>query len=152
MKELLEEISVFADGVRSAYSKRHVYFMLAQLCSGLPLSVPGLNWHRDSADRAASSKRVKPEVFSTCDSSTLPSGPIKKRSWTVPSSSFRREALGYSGFWQLTAALMIGAVLTGGAATTGAVGGGAGGAGVADTEAIALTPALAVVGTSTGGT
>jgi hypothetical protein len=43
MKGLLEEISVCVDGLNNAHSKRHVYFMLAQLCSGLPLSVPGLN-------------------------------------------------------------------------------------------------------------
>ena len=82
--------------------------------------VPGLNWHLDKPARAASSNRLKPEVFSMADSITLPSAPTKNFSVTVPSSSKRLEALGYSGFSQLEA-LMTAAVCTGGA-------GGAGGA------------------------
>ncbi len=137
------------------YSKRHVYFMLAQLCCGLPSTVPGLNWHLDRPARAASSKRLKPDDFSTADSITLPSAPTKNLSCTVPSSSKRLEALGYSGFSQLEA-LMTAAVTTGGAGgaggATGAGDGGATGWGVLDTAAMALTGDGADTATSTGGT
>ena len=98
--------------LRSIYSKRHVNFMLAQLCCGLPSKVLGLNWHLDKPARAASSSRLKPEDFSTAESITLPSTPTKNLSCTVPSSSMRLEALGYSGFSQ-PAALMTAAVVTG---------------------------------------
>jgi hypothetical protein len=108
------------------YSMRQVNSMLAQLCWGLPSSVPGLNWHFDKPALAASSKRLKPEDFSMADSMTLPSTPTKNFNCTVPSSSKRFEALGYSGFSQPDA-LITAAVRTGGAG--GAVGaGGAGGA------------------------
>ena len=69
----------------------------------------GLNWHLDKPARAASSNRLKPEDFSMADSMTLPSTPTKNFSCTVPSSSKRFEALGYSGFSQLEA-LMTAAV------------------------------------------
>ena len=68
--------------------------MLAQLCSALPSTVPGLNWHLESALRAASSNLGKPEVFSISACKTRPSAPIKNLKLTVPSSSKRREALG----------------------------------------------------------
>jgi len=107
--------------------------------------VPGLNWHLDKPARAASSKRLKPEVFSMADSITLPSAPTKNFSVTVPSSSKRLEALGYSGFSQLEA-LMTAAVCTGGAGgaggavtCTGKGEGGATGWGVLETAAMAFT-------------
>ena len=109
--------------------------MLAQVCCGLPSTVPGLNWHLDKPARAASSRRLKPEDFSTADSITLPSAPTKNFSVTVPSSSKRLEALGYSGFSQLEA-LITAAVTTGAAATTGMGDGGATGWGVLDLSLI----------------
>ena len=119
--------------------------MLAQLCWGLPSTVAGLNWHLDKPARAASSSRLKPDDFSTADSITLPSEPTKNLSCTVPSSSKRLEALGYSGFSQLEA-LITAAVCTGGAGgaggadiCTGKGEGGATGWGVLDTAAMAFT-------------
>ena len=123
--------------------------MLAQLCWGLPSTVAGLNWHLDKPARAASSSRLKPDDFSTADSITLPSEPTKNLSCTVPSSSKRLEALGYSGFSQLEA-LITAAVCTGGAGggaggaggaviCTGNGEGGATGCGVLDTAAMAFT-------------
>lgn len=108
--------------------------MLAQDCSGLPSTKAGRNWHLDKPALAASSSRLKPELFSISDWITLPSTPTKKRKATVPSSSRRRDALGYSGFshW-LTftpAAVRVGAgagaVAREGAAAAGAVAAGAG--------------------------
>ena len=119
--------------------------MLAQLCCGLPSTVPGLNWHLDKPALAASSKRLWPDDFSMADSMTLPSTPTKNFSCTVPSSSKRLEALGYSGFSQLEA-LITAAVCTGGAGgaggadiCTGKGEGGATGCGVLDTAAMAFT-------------
>ena len=121
--------------------------MLAQLCWGLPSTVAGLNWHLDKPARAASSRRLKPDDFSTADSITLPAVPTKNLSCTVPSSSKRLEALGYSGFSQLEA-LITAAVCTGGAGGVGGAGGavictgngegGATGCGVLDTAAMAF--------------
>ena len=144
-------LSVF-NGAWPIYSKRHVYFMLAQLCWGLPSTVPGLNWHLDKPARAASSKRLKPEDFSTADSITLPSTPTKNLSCTVPSSSKRLEALGYSGFSQPDALITAGVLTGAGALCTGTGEGGATGCGVLDTAAMAFTGEGADTGTSTGGT
>ena len=138
------------------YSSFQVYLMPAQLSTGWPFSVPGLNRHLARPWRAASSKRLKPEDLSTADSLTLPSVPTKNFKLTVPSSSKRRDALGYSGFSQLAAAITA-AVRTsgaGGAVTTGAGAGegGVSGCGLLVTAAMALTGGGVFTGTTTGGT
>ena len=128
---------------KSTHSKRHVNLMLAQLCWGLPSTVPGLNWHLDKPARAASSRRLKPEDFSMADSITLPSTPTKNFSCTVPSSSMRLEALGYSGFSQpealITAAVTTGAATGAGVLCTGKGEGGATACGELATAAMVLT-------------
>ncbi len=135
--------------------------MLAQDCSGLPSTKAGRNWHLDKPALAASSSRLKPELFSISDWITLPSTPTRKRKATVPSSSRRRDALGYSGFshW-LTftpAAVRVGAgagaVAREGAAAAGAVAAGAaaGAAAWGVVGAEAVKPALDGVGVLTGG-
>ena len=133
--------------------------MLAQACSGLPSTKAGRNWHLDKPALAASSSRLKPELFSISDWITLPSTPTKKRKATVPSSSRRRDALVYSNFshW-LTftpAAVRVGAgvVAREGAAAAGAVAAGAA-AGAAAWGAAGwgtVNPALDGVGVLTAG-
>ena len=132
--------------------------MLAQLCSGLPSTVPGRNWHLLRAARAASSKRAKPDDFITSDCNTCPSVPIRKRKLTVPSSSKRREAEGYCGLGQFPpgatdAPTRTGALLAGAAAGGGGVGG-AGGAlmlcGVGGALGVVGTGGVGVLGAGVG--
>jgi hypothetical protein len=155
----LELGRVRACGWVGCHSRRQVYFMLAQDCSGLPSTKAGRNWHLDKPALAASSSRLKPELFSISDWITLPSTPTKKRKATVPSSSRRRDALGYSGFshW-LTftpAAVRVGAgvVAREGAAAAGAVAAGAaaGAAAWGAAGAETVKPALDGVGVLTAG-
>ncbi len=134
--------------------------MWAQACSGLPSTVAGRNWHLARPALAASSSLLKPEDFSISDWITLPSTPTRKRRCTVPSSSSRRDALGYSGFshWAAltTAAVRTGSLRgAGGAGATGdasAVGAaGATAAGTLGATVTALTEAGAGTGDSTAG-
>src|SRR5579872_1970811 len=63
----------------------------------------GVKWHKLHALVVALSRSLKPLLFSTAESTTLPSAPIVSLTVTTPSSSFRKEDLGYSGFSQLPA-------------------------------------------------
>src|SRR2546429_6078749 len=71
--------------------------MLPHDCSGLPLTMPGLNLHRLSPALAASSRRREPDERSTLLSSTLPFTSIRTLKRTVPVSFARRAAAGYGG-------------------------------------------------------
>src|SRR2546427_9612414 len=71
--------------------------MLPHDCSGLPLTMPGLNLHRLSPALAASSRRREPDERSILVSSTLPFTSIRTLKRTVPVSFARRAAAGYGG-------------------------------------------------------
>src|SRR2546429_8429973 len=98
--------------------------MLPHDCSGLPLTMPGLNLHRLSPALAASSRRREPDERSTLLSSTLPFTSIRNLKRTVPVSFARRAAAGYGGSSH-NLSLNTGGVRTSGGLFVTAVGGGA---------------------------
>src|SRR5215831_12199677 len=124
--------------------------MLAHASTGLPSDVPGLNWHRLRASRAASSSRVWPLDDCTSLDFTRPSTSIRNRRRTVPFSPSRADAGGYGGFLQFRAASMTGGTRTGSgrAIATGAGGGGAAAGGAAGGGAGATGPGTTWVGTA----
>src|SRR5438445_4774476 len=77
--------------------------MRPHACSGLPLTVAGLNLHRLRPALAARSRRREPDERSTLLSSTLPFTSIRKLKRTVPTSFDSSAAAGYEGFSQVLA-------------------------------------------------
>src|SRR5205814_295021 len=75
----------------------HSYSIRPHACSGLPLTVAGLNLHRLRPALAASSRRREPDERSTLLSSTLPSRPTRILNDTIPVSFARSDAAGYGG-------------------------------------------------------
>src|SRR5258706_15830831 len=85
--------------------------MRPHVCSGLPLSVAGLNLHRVRPALAASSRRREPDERSILLSRTLPSVSIRNLNRTSPVSFALSAAGGYAGLSQVLAST-TGAVRT----------------------------------------